>query len=194
MNDTVYIDSIWSLLALSTLFAFGTAALTAALGFGVWKVTVWWRSRVPVNSAKPLGRPTASQRLDWQLHPRRSELPYGMRVADPFASRNRKELSASLAGAEASGINTTSPVGVGGAVAKSTKTKRKAAPKLPKRDELRIALWTAYYHGATPEQYRELVYEAVEELNEAERVETRLQIQLSEITRTRPTPEPDSRP
>ena len=47
---------------------------------------------------------------------------------------------------------------------------------LNKRDQLRIDLWYAYYHGATEEKWRELVYRSVIALDEAERAETHLRL------------------
>jgi hypothetical protein len=45
-----------------------------------------------MKNEKPSSETTASEKLDWALHPRRSELPYGVNVRDPFVKGDRPGL------------------------------------------------------------------------------------------------------
>lgn len=54
---------------------------------------------------------------------------------------------------------------------------------LSRNDQLRVDLWSAYYHGADDKRWRELAFRAVTSLDLDERNESRLRLDVAELTR-----------
>jgi hypothetical protein len=61
----------------------------------IWPVLPWKRRMSEQKPKQVNSVPTASDRFDWALHPRRSQLAPDVRVKDPFEHGNRPGLGGS---------------------------------------------------------------------------------------------------
>jgi hypothetical protein len=69
-------------------------ALIGGLGTGIgrYRAMLTLQRKMTMNKPETTSEATASEKLDWALHPRRSELDYGVAVKDPFVQGDRPGL------------------------------------------------------------------------------------------------------